>query len=142
MNTNPAEKSDTAYSAFRAAFSVGLMDAILFLIFNVIYRQYAPEFSSDLLNGSILIAGTIILFSLTGLVYLLVIHVLKLRLVVYMILFIVLSILGQLAIQNTQFSGDALQSQAIRGELASIITIYEVSAVFGIPLLHKRSSSL
>src|ERR1700754_2890077 len=94
------------YRAFMTALFVGVADALLCLIYNVVYRSGRPYFSSDIINVSYIIFGVVFLFSMIGLVYMLTLRLFRQGNLIFMFLIIVLSTLALLGIHSGHFSTD------------------------------------
>jgi hypothetical protein len=133
MDNNSFEAS---YRAFMAALFVGVADALLCLIYNVIYRSGRPYFSSSIINVSYIIFGILFLFAMIGLVYLFALRLFRQGNLIFMFLMIIVSTLAILAIHSGNFSSNLVESQSLRAEATGITVIAGFSATVGIPLLH------
>jgi len=127
---------DANYRAFMTALFVGVADALLCLIYNVIYRSGRPYFSSDIINVSYIIFGIVFLFAMIGLVYLFALRLLRQGNLVFMLLMIVLSTLALRGIHKGNFSADIIECQSLRAEATGITIIVGFSAAVLVPLLH------
>ena len=127
---------DASYRAFMTALFVGVADALLCLIYNVVYRSGRPYFSSEIINVSYIIFGVMFLFAMIGLVYLFAQRLFRQGNLIFMFLMIVVSTLAILAIHSGNFSSDLVERQSLRAEATGITIIVGFSAAAGIPLLH------
>ncbi len=128
---------DASYRAFMTALFVGVADALLCLIYNVIYRSGRPYFSSDIINVSYIIFGIVFLFAMIGLVYMFAQRLFRQGNLVFMALMIVVTVWALLAIHSGHFSPDPVGNQSLRAESTGITIIVGFSAAAGIPLLHS-----
>jgi hypothetical protein len=131
------DSSTPTYKAFMTTLFVGIMDAILCLIFNIVYRGNGAYFSSDLINVSSLIFGVLIIFSLIGIIYTVMVSTLEHGNIIFMFLFTLLTVLGLWGGGSVNYSTDPVESERFRGLLKGIIWIIGVSTVVGIPLLRS-----
>ena len=136
MDSNSSDPFTASYRAFMTALFVGVADAFLCLIYNVIYRSGRPIFSSTLINVSYIIFGIIFLFAMIGLVYLFALRLFRQGNLIFIVLMALLTILAISAIHSGNFSSDPVGSQSLRTEATGITVIAGISAVIGIPLLH------
>ena len=127
---------DASYRAFMTALFVGVADALLCLIYNVIYRNGRPYFSSEIINVSYIIFGIVFLFAMIGLVYLFAQRLFRQGNLVFMFFMIIVSTLAILAIHSGNFSSNPVECQSLRAEATGIAVIVGFSATAGIPLLH------
>ena len=127
---------DASYRAFMTALFVGVADALLCLIYNVIYRSGRPYFSSEIINVSYIIFGIVFLFAMIGLVYLFALRLFRQGNLIFMFLMIVLSTLALLGIHSGNFSADLVECQSLRAEATGITIIAGFSATVFVPLLH------
>ena len=123
--------------AFMTVFFVGIMDAFLCLIFNVIYRDYGASFSNDLINVSFLIFGILLLFALIGVVYVVILGTFKKGNVVFMLLFALLTVLAWRGAGSVGYSLSPAEMERFRGCVRGIILIVGVSIVVAVPLLRN-----
>jgi len=136
MNTNSSTSFSASYRAFMTALFVGIADAFLCLIYNIIYRSGNPDFSSAIINVSYIIFGVIVLLAMIGLIYMFALRLFQHGNIIFIVLLIGLTILSISAIHSGSFSADPVESQSLRGELTGITVIIGMSAAAGIPLLH------
>ena len=136
MDNNSSNSFASSYRAFMTALFVGVADALLCLIYNVIYRNGRPYFSSDIINVSYIIFGIIFLFAMIGLVYLFLQRFSRQGNLIFMALMIIVTTLAILAIHSGHFSSDLVGNQSLRAEATGITVIVGFSATVGIPLLH------
>src|SRR5882672_3125020 len=136
MDTNSSTSFDASYRAFMTALFVGVADAFLCLIYNIIYRDGRPYFSSAIINVSYIIFGVLFLFAMIGLIYLFALRLFRHGNIIFFVLLACLTILAILAIHSGSFSADQVESQSLRAELTGITVIVGISAAAGIPLLH------
>jgi len=127
---------DASYRAFMTALFVGVADALICLIYNVIYRSGRPYFDSSIINVSYIIFGMLFLFAMIGLVYLFAMRLFRQGNLIFMLLMIVLSAVVLFAIHSGNFSADIVECHSLRAEATGITIIAGVSAAVGIPLLH------
>lgn len=118
------------------AIFVGFADAVLCLIFNIVFRRLRPDFPSTILNVSIIIFGILFIFMLIGLVYLLVRKFIRHGDLVFFTLMGVLTVVMVWAIQGAHLSDDLVENASLRGEFTGVALIAGISAAVGIPLLH------
>ena len=127
---------EASFRAFMVALFVGIADALICLIYNVVFRSGKPYFSSDIINVSYIIFGMIFLFAMIGVVHLLVLRLFARGSLVFSILFVILTGVTLAAIRSGHFSADPVESDLLRGELTGIVIVAGVSAFVGIPVLH------
>ena len=127
---------DASYRAFMTALFVGVADALLCLIYNVVYRSGRPYFSSDIINVSYIIFGIVFLFAMIGLVYLFALRLFRQGNLIFMFLMIILSTLALLGIHSGHFSSDLVENQSLRAEATGITIVVGFSAAVLVPLLH------
>jgi hypothetical protein len=127
---------DASYRAFMTALFVGVADALLCLIYNVIYRSGRPYFSSDIINVSYIIFGIVFLFAMIGLIYLFALRLFRQGNLIFMFLMIIVTVVVLLAIHSGNFSSDLVERQSLRAEATGITIVVGFSAAAGIPLLH------
>lgn len=116
---------------------VGFADALICLIFNVAFRSCRPYFSSALINVSYIIFGMLFLFTLIGLIYLLLLSFFRKGNLIFMALFTMLTILAISAVSSAHFSENPIENTSFRGLLIGVTIIAGVSASIGVPLLHE-----
>ena len=136
MDNNSSNSFDSSYRAFMTALFVGVADALLCLIYNVIYRSGRPYFDSSIINVSYIIFGMLFLFAMIGLVYLFALRLFRQGNLIFMFLMIIVSTVVLLAIHSGNFSADVVECQSLRAEATGITIIVGFSAAAGIPLLH------
>lgn len=118
------------------ALFVGIADALICLIYNVVFRTGKPYFSSDIINVSYIIFGMVFLFSMIGLVHLAMLRLFPRGGLAFSALFLVLTIVALMAIHSGHFSSDPVESDLLRREITGIAVIVGISACAGIPLLY------
>jgi hypothetical protein len=128
---------EASYRAFMTALFAGVADALLCLIYNVIYRSGRPYFDSSIINVSYIIFGMLFLFAMIGLVYLFALRLFRQGNLVFMFLMIIVTVVALLAIHSGNFSSDLVERQSLRAEATGITIIVGFSAAAGIPLLHS-----
>jgi hypothetical protein len=128
-----------AYRAFMTALFVGIVVAFLSLVFNIIYRSAGPDFPEDLFNVSVLIFSNLLVFLLIGLVYML-LHLYAPKAdLIFILLFVVLSILGWVGVSSGHFADDVIGNSQIRGFLKGLILLIGISSIGLLPFLyHSR----
>jgi hypothetical protein len=122
---------------FMTALFVGIMDTVICLIFNVVYRDGGIYFSNDLINVSTLIFGILIIFGIIGIIYTVLVSTLEKGTILFMGLFLLLTVAGLWGAGSAQISPDMAENERFRGLLKGILWIMGVSAVAGIPLLRN-----
>jgi hypothetical protein len=139
MISNDGQSFVKAYRAIMTAVFVGIGVAFISLIFNIIYRSGGADFSEDLLNVSILIFGNLLLFLLIGLIYMtLNLYAPKADLI-FILLFVALTILGWVAISSGHFAATAVENGRFQGMLKGLLLLIGIAATCVIPLLyHSR----
>src|SRR6266404_5163317 len=123
MDNNSSNSFDASYRAFMTALFVGVADALVCLIYNVIYRSGRPYFSSDIINVSYIIFGIIFLFAMIGLIYLFAQRLFRQGNLIFMFLMIIVTVLALLGIHSGHFSSDLVESQSLRAEATGITII-------------------
>ena len=118
------------------AIFVGFADAVLCLIFNIVYRTLRPDFSSAILNVSIIIFGMMLVFMLVGFVYVVIRMVFRHGDLIFAVLMAVLTVIMISGIQAAHLSADPIGNASLRGEFTAFALIAGLSAAIGIPLLH------
>ena len=119
------------------ALFVGVADALICLIYNVIYRSGRPYFDSSLINVSYIIFGMLFLFAMIGLVYLFALRLFRQGNIIFIVLMSILTIVALLALHSGVFSADPVESASLRAESSGLVFVIGISAVVGIPLLHS-----
>ena len=122
---------------FMTALFVGIMDTVICLIFNVVYRDGGIYFSNDLINVSTLIFGILIIFGIIGIIYTVLVSTLEKGTILFMGLILLLTVAGLWGAGSAQISPDMAENERFRGLLKGILWIMGVSAVAGIPLLRN-----
>ena len=119
---------------------IGIVDTIICLLYNLLYRDGAHGFfSSDIINVSSIIFGTNILFVVIGILFFAFSRGAMKGEVVFSILFIVLTIIGAIAASHVQRSADPQMNARFHGLLVGVVLIIGTSAAFGMPMLyHSR----
>jgi hypothetical protein len=128
-----------AFRAVMTAVFVGIGVAFISLIFNIVYRSAGADFSNDLLNVSCLIFGNLLLFLMIGLIYMLLILFTSKADSIFIALFIVLMILGWMAISSGHFAKAPVENERFQGMLKGLVLLAGIAAIGAIPLLyHSR----
>ena len=125
------------FNDFMTALFVGIADVVLCLIFNLVYRGNGIYFSSDLINVASIIFGVLLLYFLIGMIYAMMVRMLKKGVFFFILFFILLTILALWAASSVNFSVRPAESERFRGLLKGIVWIVGISAVIGIPLLRN-----
>jgi hypothetical protein len=126
--------------ALMTALFIGISDTVICLLYNLLYRDGGHGFfSSDIVNVSSIIFGTNILFLVIGVVFFVFSKGAKKGEVIFSILFLVLTIVGAIAVSHVQRSADPAMNARFHGLLEVVVLIIGISAAVGMPLLyHSR----
>ena len=133
--TNYDSKSPFA-RAFMTAVFIGIMDTLICLVFNVVYRSFNGFPLSAIFNVSVLIFAVNLLFMVIGLVYFAFIKAFKRGDIVYMIVFAGLTALSIWKGYGTHRSDDPEINTQFHGLLAGMILIMGISASFFLPYFY------
>jgi hypothetical protein len=119
---------------------IGIVDTIICLLYNLLYRDGGHGFfSSDIINVSSIIFGTNILFVVIGVLFFAFSKGAMKGEVAFSILFIVLTIIGAIVASHVQRSPDLAMNARFHGLLVGVVLIIGISAAVGMPLLyHSR----
>jgi hypothetical protein len=119
---------------------IGIIDTIICLLYNLLYRGEGHGFfSSDIVNVSSIIFGTNLLFLVIGVIFFAFSKGAKKGEVIFSILFLVLTIIGAIAAAHVQRSADPAMNARFHGLLLGVVLIIGISAAVGMPLLyHSR----
>ena len=121
------------------ALFVGIVDTILCLCYNLIFRTSGGGFfSSDIINVSSIIFGVNFLFLVMGVLYFGFLQAAGKGEIAFSVLFVVLTIIGAIAAVHVHRSADPAMNARFRELLTGVMLIVGLSAA-GIPLLyHSR----
>ncbi len=138
MDTVSQDQFYTSYRTFMTALFLGITNALLCLISNVLYRQQEPYFSSTLLNVSYIIFGSLFIFALIGVVYTLLLRYLSKGNIVYIVVFALLMFFLLFRLSTGHFDNESLDDRLTRELSRNITIISGICVVAGIPFLHHN----
>jgi|GEM_PF-1780905 len=136
MTISKNDKFTSAYRAILTAVFVGIADALVGLIFNIVYRVTRPDFPQDLVNVAYLIFGTVFLFFVIGIIFM------SLRLVsqkgnlIYIVLFATLTLIGFLTIGTAHLAHSDIENGCYRGMVRGLILIDGITATVLVPYFY------
>jgi positive regulator of sigma E activity len=117
---------------------VGFVTCIVCLIFNIIYRDETGFPLNDIINVSTLIFAVNLLFVVIGFIYFPFMNSSKKSEMIFVVIFLLLTILGVIKAESVIRSSDHELTQQFRGLLLGIIIITGLG-ILSIPLLfHNR----
>lgn len=137
MDTQSSASFEGSYRAMMTGVFVGIVDAVICCIYNVVFRSSRHYFSSTLLNISYIIFGMLFVFFLIGLVFMLLHRLTGKADLIFVLLFCAGTILAVSAIRSGHFSPDPVEDISLRGEYTGVTIISGILATIGIPLLHR-----
>ncbi|HEY9364501.1 MAG TPA: hypothetical protein VIQ00_14640 [Chitinophagaceae bacterium] len=119
---------------------VGFVLSIVCLIYNLIYRDSTGFTPSIIINVSSLIFAVNLLFLVLGGIYYAFLRAFKKGDIIYIIVFVLLTIFFIWQAEESQRSTDEVLTAQFRGLLAGIILILGIGASFLIPFLYRNKS--
>ncbi|HWC54728.1 MAG TPA: hypothetical protein VG676_14160 [Chitinophagaceae bacterium] len=133
------ESFQTPFSkAMLTSVFVGFVTCIVCLIFNIIYRDETGFPLNDIINVSTLIFAVNLLFVVIGFIYFPFMNSSKKSEMIFVVIFLLLTILGVIKAESVIRSSDHELTQQFRGLLLGIIIITGLG-ILSIPLLfHNR----
>lgn len=117
---------------------VGIIDTVVLLIFNVIYRDTTGFSPADFINVSSLIFAENLVFVVIGIVYYLLSRSSRRGEILYMVLFVLLTIFLVWKTEIVQRTADHLENVQFRGLLLGVVIVTGVSAAFLLPYLYHN----
>ena len=115
---------------------IGIVDTVLCLAFNIMYRSFNGFPLSAMFNVSNLIFGVMLLFMVIGVLYFVFIKMLKKGDILFMVVFTALTILSIWKGEGVQRSPDPLINTQFHGMLLGMLLIVGLSASFALPYLY------
>jgi len=137
MDTQSSASFEASYRAVMTAFFAGLADTVLCLIYNIAFRSGRHYFSSILLNVSYIIFGTLFLFFIIGVIYMLIRRIFRNGDLIFSLLLSALTVVVIWTVRSGHFSADPIEDVSLRGEYTGVSIISGICAAIGIPLLHR-----
>lgn len=128
------EKFPVSKSLLTGLFA-GMFATIACLIYNLVYRDETSFQLSDIINVSSLIFVVNFVFLFFGIIYYYIRRTFKKGDVIFIFLFVLLTILGIWQAQHIHRSPDVLQNNEFKDLLDGIIIIMGISSAFLIPVL-------
>ncbi|MEP6712447.1 MAG: hypothetical protein ABJA37_08530 [Ferruginibacter sp.] len=115
----------------------GIAATVITLVYNFYFRGSTGFSLSEIINVSTIIFVSILLMTVAGLFFYLFHHYFKKGTVIYIVVFVVLTLLAVYGSFNVQRSPNPLLSAEFRQLLLGVIIIYGVFASFIIPYLYN-----
>ena len=115
---------------------VGIIDTVLLLIYNVIYRDSTGFSPADFINVSSLIFVENLVFVIIGAIYFLFVRSFRKGEIIYMILFLLLTIFLVWKTELVSRTADHLENVQFRGLLLGVVIVTGISAAFLVPYLY------
>lgn len=138
MINSSNQRFTTGYRAVLTGVFVGIADALISLVYNIVYRSGGADFPQALINVSYLIFGTVFLFFLIGVVYMSLQLFTKRASLLFIILFAALTIIFYTAASGGHFADSPVENMRYRGMLKGLVLIMGISATAGIPFLYHN----
>jgi hypothetical protein len=115
---------------------IGIIDTVICLIFNLVYRYFTGYPLSAFINVSTLIFAVNLLFPVIGIVYFLFKRAFPKNDIVFIIVFVLLTIFFSWKAESINRSPIHAFTIGFRGLLLGIVIILGGTAAFGLPLLY------
>lgn len=135
------ERSPFITSLLTALF-VGIIDTVVCLAFNLIYRSNSGYTPSALINVSSLIFVINLLFVVIGVVHFALLKAFGRKDIVYIAVFVVLTVWGVWNTEGIHRFSDPADNAGFRGLLLGITLILGLSASFLVPFLTRNRKFL
>jgi hypothetical protein len=139
MNNSSNLTTVNAYRAVMTSVFLGFVCTFLSLLYNLFYRLGGIDFSNDLINVAYIIFGEMFLFFLIGFVYL------GLRLItakgdlLFILLFVALTIYFLFAISAGEFAARPAENLRFRGMLHGLTILIGITTLF-IPFCYRSAA--
>lgn len=131
----------SVYKPLVAALLAGIIATLLNIIYEVSYRTITGFSVSELINVSTLIFGTLLVFLIIGTVLAILIKYIRYGMIVYIVLFIILTLLCVRFALHVKRSDDLAITKDFHGLFLGIVLISGISACCLVPYLFKNSKS-
>jgi hypothetical protein len=138
MTTSTNDTFTSAYRAILTAVFVGIADALISLIYNIVYRSIRPDFSQDLLNVAYLIFGTVFLFFVIGIIFMGLRLLNKKGSLIFIVLFAALTLLAFIAVGTAHLTSSETENCSYRGILRGLILLDGITATFLVPYFYSN----
>jgi hypothetical protein len=116
---------------------IGIIDTVICLIYNLVYRDFTHFPLSAFINVSTLIFAVNLLFPVIGLVYFWLVKYLPKGNAIFVVLFLLLTAFFAWKTESVVRSPILSFTIGFRGLLLGIVLILGASAAFGLPLLYR-----
>ena len=127
------------YRALMTGLFVGLIDTLICIVYNLIYRDRTGFPLTDIVNVSFLIFFINLIFPVIGMIYNGFLKYFKKGDLVYAIVFILLTVFFAWRSEEVHRTNEQLLNHQFRGLLLGIVLILGVSAAFLVPyLFHNK----
>ena len=135
------EQHSIFFNAMMTGLFIGIMDTLICLAYNIIYRNYTGYLPSAIINVSSLIFAVNLLLWVIGIFYYVFLRAFKKADSIYMaVILLITAFLTWKSLQIVRFSNDRLDS-GFRGLLTGIVLILGISAVC-LPLFYRNKKFL
>ena len=133
-------KQSTFSKTLLTSVFVGFVATILCLAFNIVYRESTGFELSDIINVSTLIFGVNLVFVVIGALHFLLVKNFRRGEIIFIALFVVLTLLGIWGAEAAHRTVDAVQNNEFRQLLLGTVLIMGIGAAFLVPYLsHNRT---
>jgi hypothetical protein len=129
-----------AYKPVMAGLFAGIVATTLNIIFDVIYRDATRFPLSEIINVATIIFITLLLLTTAGAIFAIMDKLIRNVSIIYIILFMALTVLCVVLAMHTHRSPDPLLTEQFRKLLMGIVIITGACASFIIPYLSKKES--
>ena len=116
---------------------IGIIDTVICLIFNVVYRDFTDYPLSAFINVSTLIFAVNLLFPVIGLIYFWCKKAFPKGELIFIVLFVLLTIFFAWKVEGVNRSEVLTYTLQFRTLMLGIVLILGLSAAFGLPYLYK-----
>ena len=118
----------------------GIVATLVNLVYDYIYRDLAKFYPSEIINVSSIIFATMLLFTISGIVYFLLSKFIKHGDILYIVIFCAITVYCFIASMHVQRSSDTSITEEFRGLLLGTVAVTGLLAAFLIPYLSKHDT--
>ncbi|TKK69406.1 hypothetical protein FC093_08820 [Ilyomonas limi] len=113
----------------------GIIATLINLAYDFFYRDFAEFYPSDFINVSSIIFATMLLFTIAGIIYFFLNKLTKYGNIVYIVIFLILTIFCFYGSLHVMRSSNAMENQEFRGLLLGTVAVTGLLLTFFIPYL-------
>lgn len=118
----------------------GILATLANLAYDYFYRDFAKFYPSEIINVSSIIFGTMLLFTIAGIIYYLLTKFIKRGDIVYIVIFCALSVFCFIGSMHVNRSADPNITEEFRGLLLGTVAISGLMVAFLIPYLTRHDT--